>query len=333
MRDTGRLGFGGAVGVGFCLMPLLLACGGSAVLPGHDGAAASGGPSAGSSNASGGAGATGGTSAAGTSTGGSDANGGASPEGGASAESGAAGGPDTEPPVASFAGRWALIMSEEFTGVQLLQAQSTLSGTGCGGGVPPFQNVPIGDLCGALSGSAHGTQATFAYQFMYGDYVMTTTISADGSRMTGHMSDKGALLPYPTAWVRLMSDANWLPNPPRTEMMQRDRYSLALSTADAGATEYVAGKAYSLRYVRGDGHSGLEGDLGTFSPLELSMDGADGADSANGTLHVGPVSETEPQLAVSLTIQIQNAQFTQVAATTGNGHHFTFTATPVPWSP
>jgi hypothetical protein len=172
-----------------------------------------------------------------------------------------------------------------------------------------------------VSGSAHGTQATFAYQFAYGDYVMTTTISADGARMTGRMSDKGIMMPYPVAWVPLKDGEQWLPGPYDSADEAKDSYDLAMISADAGATEYVPGRAYSLFYIHGAPHGGIGGDLGAFSYLELSQAGADGA------LQAGPVSFTEPQLAVSLTVQVQNDLFTKIVATTGNGHHFTFTAT------
>ena len=189
-----------------------------------------------------------------------------------------------------------------------------------------------GHLCGPVSGSVRGKQAKFAYRFDYGDYTLTTTISADGTRMTGRMTDAGtALSPgptpyaaYPTAWVRLTDAEVWLAGTPNYNKNDRQKYSLQLTGADAGASEYITGAPYGLIYVPYAPHGGITGDLGTFSYLELS--GASATDPA-GVVQAGPVSITEPQLAVSLTVQKQAGQFNQVSAITGSGHHYTFTAT------
>ena len=133
-----------ALRASLCFAPLLLACGGRSIeISDRNNTAASGSSSAGSATANGGA-------AAGDSTGGSantnpnggapNAKGGTSSTGGyppAAGAAGSGGGPFTEPSVANFAGRWALVMSEELSGVQLVQMQGVLGGTGCGGGVPP----------------------------------------------------------------------------------------------------------------------------------------------------------------------------------------------------
>ncbi|HEY1537730.1 MAG TPA: hypothetical protein VGF76_27105 [Polyangiaceae bacterium] len=329
-----------------CALPLLLACGGRAEISGSQNDGESSHSAAGAANVSGAANATGGASAvAGTSAGTGDPDPGTVIGGGASAgapsgtagapagAAGAAGAPSTDPSVSSFAGRWALIMSEELTGVMLLQTQATLTGLGCGGGVPNMEPVVDASLCGPVSGSARRNQATFAYRFAYGDYTMTTTLSADGTRMTGRMKDAGtALAPgpnpqaaYPTAWVRLLSDSeNWLASNPDSNKNDRQKYSLQLTSADAGATEYTTGAPYTLIYAPYPPHGGMTGDLGTFSYLELS--GTSATDAA-GTVQAGPVSITEPELAVSLILQKQAGQFTQVVATTGSGHHYTFTPT------
>ena len=282
-----------------CLMP---ACGGRAERVGSDpGAAAAG-------LASGGNAGSASEAAAGD----------ASAPGGAFSTSGAggsqAGAANLEPP-ADIAARWAMVNFEDPVGWDLSETNGVLSGKGCASGVPPVPNDPNGQWCGTVSGTVVGNHASFGFAFMGFEYLAETTISADGSRMTGRFHSTSAWVPYPMAWLRVADGKNWLPQ--GTSPYAPQAYDLRLTQADSGA-EYVPAKIYGLNYFR----AAFSGDLGSFALSETSQA------SPDAPLIVGPVPMTVPELPVSLVIQVQDQQFTELQAVTGSGHHYTFSARP-----
>src|SRR5450432_2584789 len=91
---------------------------------------------------------------------------------------------------------------EDPVGVELSEADGALSGRGCAGGLPsPNNNLTVFG-CGVASGKVTGHQAFLSFSFESYTYAADTTISADGSRMTGRFHDTSEWEAYPMAWRR-----------------------------------------------------------------------------------------------------------------------------------
>jgi hypothetical protein len=286
---------------------LLAACGGRSRNPGEPsnepgaaGAAAGGAPSAEAGAASAIAGASGAPSSAG--------------------EAGEAGAP--EPPSVDITGRWALFQFEDPVGVQLfVDDQGEIIGHACDAGVPPILTYPP-YACGNVSGRVSGNRASFSLPFddIRVTYAAETIVSADGQRMTGRFRANGGWFDYPTAWLRVADGEAYLPSLTSEEARPDVRYDLRLVSAGPGATDYVSGQVYALVSY----NDGLYGELGSFYHTELTTN------AAGDQIQVGPVSPTAPELAVSMKIDVQDAQFTRVSAVTASGHEYLFSASPTP---
>jgi hypothetical protein len=253
----------------------------------------------------------------GSQAGGSDETGGAGEVGGDQA-----GAANSGPP-ANIAGRWAMFLFEDPVGYNLFESDGVLSGQGCAGGAPSASDtlnrtiVGFDAWCGAVSGKLAGHHAAFSFAFEnFKPYAAETTISADGSRMTGRFGAADEWQPYPMAWLRVANDEIGLPVSENTQPFQG--LDLTLIEADSGATEYVAGKVYRVKYFR----SSFTGDLGAFAAIETKQA------SPDAPIIVGPVAMTVPELPVSMVIQVQDTRLTEFKVVTGSGHRFTFSASP-----
>ncbi len=248
----------------------------------------------------------------------SDAQGGQSGAGGGAGQAGNAGnaGASSLDRTAGIAGRWAMFTFADPVGVNLTQRVGVLSGQGCASGVPPFTDDLDNMRCGAAAGRVIGQQASFGFSVQSYYYEAETTVSADGTRMTGRFRGTGDWLPYPMAWVHIADGQAWLP--PDMDLLPNASYDLQLTESDLGAAEYVPNKTYLLHFSDGS----IGGDLGSFAFREIGQ-------VAPGTpLNVGPVAMTVPELPVSMVIQVQDQQFTEIETVTGSGHHYTFSAVP-----
>jgi hypothetical protein len=223
-----------------------------------------------------------------------------------------------EPPSVDIAGRWGMFLFEDPVGVQLsIDAHGKLSGRGCAAGAPTNAPDQAASECGDLSGTMTGNRASFTLPFNGSLYVYAaeTTVSADGKRMTGRFHDTADWRRYPTAWLRIADGQAWFPYPAPSEgLLESAQYDLRLVTADPGATEYVAGKVYSVLTMP----DGLTGDLGSFWFTEMTRSGA------SDRIEVGPVSPTAPELAVSMTIELDARVPKRMTAITGSGHKYVF---------
>lgn len=246
---------------------------------------------------------------------------------------GSAGTPvDASPPI-DISGRWAMFNFEDPVGVLLSESSTgTLMGRGCAVYAPRGVSdggpdlTPQGpSLCGGITGSVSGNQASFRFSFSdysSGTYATEVTISSDGQRMAGffHVGDYDSS--FRVSWLRVPPDQLWLVQPYQSfdPDALEGSYSLTLSSVEAsanGATEYVPGKTYKLSYWR---HA-IGGDLGSFWQTEAS------APTAVGPLRVGPVPATAPELPTEMSLDFDEQGFTRVAATTGSGHTYVFGAT------
>jgi hypothetical protein len=116
--------------------------------------------------------------------------------------------------------------------------------------------------------------------------------------------------------VRVADDQIWLSYPELTDATLTGSYDLNLKDPPPG-DEYELGQTYMLYYYKGE----LYGTLGAFWHTEIAQP------ASGGPLQVGPVSATTPELAVSMTIDVDQYGFTQVEAITGSGHAYLFSAT------
>ncbi len=203
---------------------------------------------------------------------------------------------------------------EDPVGVQLVQNGAQLTGDGCAGGVPPREDSTWDTYCGAVSGTVAGRKAMFGFHFQNYDYLAETVVSADGTRMTGRFHGASDWMPYPMAWLRAEDGQHWLPLPAYPPQFENANYELQLTDSDGD--EYAPGQTYVMHYFR----SSFGGDLGSFWYSEISQA------SPDGPLVVGPVALTQPQLAVAMSVDIDNGHFTRFQATTGSGHHYAFSA-------
>jgi hypothetical protein len=235
--------------------------------------------------------------------------------------SGAAGRPDA--PTVDISGRWAMFQFEDPVGVQLVQTGGVLTGQGCVSGVPPLDSDP-GPYCGGIQGTVTGNHASFVFHPLGDSYIADATVSSDGMRMTSRFHGV-SWLPFPTAWLRVADGQIWLtPASVPGQPYASGSYQLILSSAAPGATEYLPDTTYHLIYDRGR----LSGDLGSFWTSEISP--LNDSRSGIGSFRVGPVPETDPALPVSLSMDIGAGVFTHVAAVTGSGHAYEFSASVVP---
>jgi hypothetical protein len=242
---------------------------------------------------------------------------------GSAGQAGTAGAAPKTPP-SEIAGRWAMFFFEDPVGIQVTEADGTLTGLGCASGTPPLQEPNL-DYCGDVHGTVQANQASFDFKFDRYDYIANTTVSADAQRMTGRFHGAVDWLPYPTAWLRVSEGKEGLPGrDPSDPPEESGDYDLRLSNADPGATEYVPNTVYSLYYsYRGS----LSGDLGCFWDAEITRPNAD------GPIQVGPVPLTDPALPVSMSIEVNEKRLTQFSVVTGSGHSYTFSAVPTPIPP
>ncbi len=280
---------------------LLVGCGAHV-----ESSAANGGTSgtAGGTSSAAGASADAAAPAGGTSAGGADVS-----EPGQAGEAGEA--------VPDISGRWAMVLFEDPVGLQVVQRGSQLSGKGCDVGAPPLQDETR-DLCGPLMGAIRPSGAAFGFTFtsgvQYQYLAKDVTVSADGQRMTGHFHGSYDWMPFPVAWLRLADDEAWLPYPEQPEPYRQGVYDLRLTDADGD--EYSNEQVYIVHFVFGS----FNGPFGSFWHTEIHRDTPD------GPLLVGPVPMTQPELAVSLSVDVKDGHFTRFQALTGSGHHYTFSA-------
>lgn len=236
------------------------------------------------------------------------------PEGGAAGDAG-----ESPAPPMDIAGRWALFLINDPVGVQLVQSGELLTGEGCAAGTPPISGVPELDICGALSGEVHGNTARFHFIVdTIGGYADELTVSADGQRMTGRLQ---ASFPVwaPTAWLRVPDgDPGLRPRTQSPSTPLSGGYRLELEESLDLGTEYEPSETYRLAYRDNEG---ISSDLGSFWHTELSQT------AEGGSIEVGPVPITSPQLAVSMTLEVEAESVTRVHATTGSGHRYRFRAT------
>jgi hypothetical protein len=229
---------------------------------------------------------------------------------------------DPEPvPPAQIAGRWAMFNFEDPVGVQLVQSDGVLTGSGCAAGAPPLTEDSK-NFCGAIKGEVVGNAATFGFAFEPNYfYRAETTVSKDGQRMTGrfHAVD---FLDYPTAWLRLAEDQIYLPQSQDARALDdplSGAYQVKVVAASPGGSDYEVGKVYRLNYFR----HGLSGDLGSFWHTEAS-------DPFEGSpLRVGPVAETAPELPTTMELDFEDNNFTEIRATTPAGNTYTFHASRI----
>lgn len=215
-------------------------------------------------------------------------------------------------PLVDISGRWGLLGFEDPVGVQIDQRGETIGGEGCDVYAPPLQAEDQPWLCGPLSGSIVRERADFGFHFLDSDYAADVTVSADGQRMTGRFHGVSEWQTAPTAWLRVADGASWLSVPPPPHPKEA-LYSLELTAADGD--EYRANEGHRL--VAGY-HGGLSGSLGSFWNTETRL-------SADGkTLDVGPVPLTTPELPVTMSLAIEDGEYTELSATTGSGHHYAF---------
>jgi hypothetical protein len=260
-----------------------------------------------------------------TTSGGASTTGGASAAGGAAVVAGAAGandagstGTEIEPPPADVSGRWALFIFEDPVGVQLIQNGEKLTGMGCAGGTPP--GVETKSFCGEISGDVHGQHAEFWFHFDRSTYLADTVMSVDGQRMTGYFHGMDDV-PWSTAWLRVPDGQRGLPADPSAGAPQlHGRYQLSLDFADDGGTEYTTARSYVFRYVD---REGIASELGSFLHTEIHS-------ALDGSLEVGPVPLTSPELAQALKIETNADGITGVWATTGSAHNYHFSAAREP---
>ena len=151
---------------------------------------------------------------------------------------------------------------------------------------------------------------------------LKTTALASGGLLIGvaipalHEAQAAGMLYTPNAWVHIADGQAWLP--PDMDLLPNASYDLQLTESDLGAAEYVPNKTYLLHFSDGS----IGGNLGSFAFREIGQ-------VAPGTpLNVGPVAMTVPELPVSMVIQVQDQQFTEIETVTGSGHHYTFSAVP-----
>lgn len=215
---------------------------------------------------------------------------------------------------ADITGRWGLFDFEDPVGVQLTQTGTLLGGRGCDVGAPPLaEDHP--EYCGPISGSVSGQQAKFGFHFQGSDYLTEVTVSADGQRMTGRFHGAADWMPQPMAWLRVPDGELWLTTP---KSSGQQRYSLELVRADGD--EYTA-EPNEWNLLDFWYHGGISSPLGAFWNTETRLS-ADGS-----TLDVGPVPLTTPELAVSMSIHIEQDELTDLTAITGSGHHYEFELT------
>lgn len=222
--------------------------------------------------------------------------------------------PNPEPP-AQIAGRWAMFGFEDPVGIRLTQTNGQLVGRGCAAGVPPL--TAEGSFCGNVSGQVQGNTASFGFNFEQYRYQAETVISSDGLRMTGRFHGVARWMDWPTAWLRVPDEAEYL------EVMGgalepeglSGWYELYLVQGAAG--EYLQSTAYRFHYSR----RAIGGALGSFWGTEAS-------DPAAGSpIRVGPVSATSPELPTSLSIEFSATGLTQVDVKTASGNAYIFSAT------
>lgn len=239
---------------------------------------------------------------------------------GAAGEAGMGGEAGASEVVPDISGRWAMILFEDPVGLQLEQHGSQLSGKGCDVFAPPLDDRTRPDMCGPITGSVHPSGTSFGFEFTNGGTIAyqylakEVMVSADGQRMTGLFHDTWHWEENPMTWLRLADDEKWLPYPPQPEPYKQGNYDLRLTDADGD--EYSADQAYLVHYV----FSSFNGPFGSFWHTEIHQD------SPDGPLLVGPVPMTSPELAVSLIVDVKGGRFTRFQATTGSGHHYTFSA-------
>lgn len=282
--------------------------------PSLAGAAGSGLSSAGSSNASG----AGGGGAANEPSRGGDGG-----QGNATGTAGSAGAvtTETEPPV-DISGRWGMFLFEDPVGVELVESpDGTLTGSGCAAGAPGLAGDSSTLLCGKLSGTVRGHQATFQFS-PTGDrvYSWQLTVSNDAERMTGAFTIDQLASKLSVAWLRVADDASWLERgDSRPDDALARGYALELIAGESSGDEFAVDRTYQLFYFLG----ALRGDLGAFWNSEISSP-RDGS-----PLRVGPVPATASGLPVSLELDFDATGFTRVRAVTPKGDSYTFSATPL----
>lgn len=225
----------------------------------------------------------------------------------------AAGAGPTAPANTQVAGRWGMFAFEDQVGVWIRQSAATLTGSGCIAGAPPVALANT-NCCGDLSGTVSGREASFGFVFgTINEYRAEVTVSANGRRMTGAFRGAYDWLAYPTAWLPIADEEPWLTGNEIASPSEGE-YWLIFTSADDGGTEYGPNTAYRLSYSS----RGIASDLGSFFHSEMKRI------APGGTIRVGPVPITSPELAVQLDIYGIDDAFTEVTAITGSGHHYTF---------
>jgi hypothetical protein len=212
--------------------------------------------------------------------------------------------------VVSIAGRWGMAGFEDPVGVEIIEsgADGVLGGDGCAAGAPP---VALQIFCGPLTGTRDAREAKFGFSFETYSYLAEVTISADGQRMAGRFHGASGFLATPTAWLRLDSDAVWLPQAAPDAPF--GTYELNLLESATAGEDYLLGETYTLRLSEG---TGISGHLGSFWWTEASVSAA--------VISVGPVAATVAELAVQMEILLQEGVPTRVQAVTAAGDEYSF---------
>jgi len=208
---------------------------------------------------------------------------------------------------------------EDPVGVQLLQSQGSISGVGCGVGVPPASDA---SYCSSdLAGSISGNLVKFDFQStaeIPGRYLADLVASDDGTRMAGRFGVGSSIenkLWF--AWLPVNGDDYWLSVPDNAPSYGGEQLALRLSTAEANDPRFDPNIVYDLGFAL----NGIVGDLGAFFLSEMKRDGT-------GSVEVGPVAATVPELPVYLLLTKTGDAFTSVTARLSNGHTFTFDVLP-----
>ncbi len=235
----------------------------------------------------------------------------------AGSNAGAAG---VQGPAPNISGRWAMFGWEDPVGVQLRQSEGSLSGVGCGAGTPPASQAALcsSDLAGSISGNLVKFDFLSTAEILPGRYLADLVASDDGTRMAGRFGIGSLNNEFWFAWLPVAGDDYWLRVPDDMPSLGGQQLALQLSTAEANDPAFAPNIVYDLRFAS----QGIVGSFGAFFLSEMRRD-------SNGSIEVGPVAPTVPELPVYLSLTKTGDAFTSVTARLANGHTFTFNVLPV----
>jgi hypothetical protein len=183
------------------------------------------------------------------------------------------------------------------------------------------------DCCGAITGDVEGSHLSFSFPISnFGlSYTTDVYVSDDGSRLGGYFTSQSTTdtsdpkYVFKVAWLRHDPNRLWLPlNVDLADEELPPRVTFRLSANAREGAGFLATESYELAFNIDDA---VYGDFGSFWSTEIRVRPDD------GSLVLGPVPETHPDLPVQVVLERAGKAITNAAVSMPDGNVYPFDAT------